>query len=109
MKDDPVPGSLLLTTEAIICDIAEDREQGSAGLPGASMYGSQRVVTLVVQRRERMDRNLLLAAMAAGGVLLAGGFLGLVQPASAEVDRSTRVQQLLGVRYQTMLALAGYL
>jgi chaperonin GroEL len=30
--------SLLLTTEAIICEISQDREKGGAGMPGGDMY-----------------------------------------------------------------------
>jgi chaperonin GroEL len=30
--------SLLLTTEAIICEISQDREKGGTGMPGGDMY-----------------------------------------------------------------------
>lgn len=46
------------------------------------------------------------AATAAAGVFLTGGFL---RTASAEVDAGTRARQLLGARYDTMLALTHYL
>jgi hypothetical protein len=54
-----------------------------------------------------MERTTtFLAATAAAGVFLTGGFL---QTASAEVDTCTRAHQLVGSRYETMLALARYL
>jgi hypothetical protein len=54
-----------------------------------------------------MERpTTLLAAAAAAGVFLTGGFL---RAATAEVDTGTRARQLLGARYETMLALAHYL
>jgi len=53
-----------------------------------------------------MERpTTLLAATAAAGVFLTGGFL---RTASA-IDAGTRARQLLGTRYETMLALAHYL
>lgn len=48
----------------------------------------------------------MLAATAAAGVFLTGGFL---HTASAEVEAGTHARQLLGTRYETMLALAQYL
>jgi hypothetical protein len=48
----------------------------------------------------------MLAATAAAGVFLTGGFLHTV---SAEVAPGTAARQLLGTRYETMLALAHYL
>jgi hypothetical protein len=54
-----------------------------------------------------MERTTtFLAATAAAGVFLTGGFL---RPAFAQVDTGTRARQLLGGRYETMLALAHYL
>jgi hypothetical protein len=54
-----------------------------------------------------MERpSTLLAATAAAGVFLTGG---LPRSASAEPDTATRAHQLVGARYDTMLALAGYL
>jgi hypothetical protein len=54
-----------------------------------------------------MERTTtFLAATAAAGVFLTGGFLRI---ATAEVDTGTRAHQLLGGRYKTMLALAHYL
>lgn len=48
----------------------------------------------------------MLAATAAAGVLLTGG---LLHAASAEVEAGAHARQLLGTRYETMLALAHYL
>jgi hypothetical protein len=56
-----------------------------------------------------MERTTFLAATAAAGVFLSGGFLRLVQTATADVDRGTRARQLVGARYDTMLALVRYL
>ncbi|HVR70695.1 MAG TPA: hypothetical protein VMT87_07590 [Vicinamibacteria bacterium] len=53
-----------------------------------------------------MARHTFLAATAAAGVLLTGGFAGA---ASEEVDTGIHAHQLLGARYETMLALASYL
>jgi hypothetical protein len=54
-----------------------------------------------------MERpTTLLAVTAAAGVFLTGGFL---RTASAAVDAGIRAHQLLGARYETMLALARYL
>ena len=56
-----------------------------------------------------MATNKFLAATAAVGVFLTGGFLGFPRTAAAQEDRGTRARQLLGARYETMLALARYL
>ena len=54
-----------------------------------------------------MERpTTFLAATAAAGVFLTGGF---ARTASAELDPGIRAHQLLGARYDTMLALAHYL
>lgn len=54
-----------------------------------------------------MERpTTFLAATAAAGFFLTGGFL---RRASAEVDAGMAAHQLLGARYETMLALAQYL
>jgi hypothetical protein len=54
-----------------------------------------------------MERpTTFLAATAAAGVFLTGGFL---RTTSAEPDAGIHAHQLLGARYQTMLALAHYL
>jgi hypothetical protein len=53
-----------------------------------------------------MERGRFLAA---AGVFLTGGLLGFLPTASAEVDRGAGAHQLVGARYQTMLALARYL
>jgi hypothetical protein len=54
-----------------------------------------------------MERpTTILAATAAAGVFLTGGF---ARTASAQVDAGIRAHQLLGARYDTMLALTRYL
>jgi hypothetical protein len=56
-----------------------------------------------------MQIATFLAAIAAAAAFLPARSLGASSSAAAEVERGTQPPQLVGARYQTMLALAGYL